>query len=101
MPSNGNASTSNNSKAKKNFYLSEGKKSKKRRSGNVSSSSPSCKSGGTSKMRRNSDINLDWDKMFEDAFTIDVEVADLKNGIQVENPFAFGEWRLRESCQFE
>jgi hypothetical protein len=31
--------------------------------------------------------------MFKDAFVMDVEVADLKNGIQVENPFAFGKWR--------
>jgi hypothetical protein len=37
-----------------------------------------------------SDVDLDWDEMFEDAFITDVEVADLKNGIQVENPFAFG-----------
>jgi hypothetical protein len=28
--------------------------------------------------------------MFEDAFATDVEVADLKNRVQVENPFAFG-----------
>jgi hypothetical protein len=40
--------------------------------------------------RQDSDINLDWEKTFKDAFVTDVEVADLKNGIQVENPFAFG-----------
>ncbi len=60
------------------------------------SSSCSCKSNGTSKKRgtskkhRNSDIDLDWDKMFKDAFVTDVEVADLKNRIQIETPFAFG-----------
>ncbi len=90
MPSNGNASASNKSKAKENFYLSEGKNNKKRRSGNVPSSSCSHKSGSTSKIRHNPDINLDWEEMFEDAFITDVEVADLKNGIQVENLFAFG-----------
>ncbi len=48
------------------------------------------KKHGTSKKRQNSDIYLDWDKMFDDAFITDLEVADLKNRIQVENPFAFG-----------
>ncbi len=52
MPSNGNASTSSKSKAEENFYLSEGKKNKKRRLGNVPSSSCSRKSG-TSKKRCN------------------------------------------------
>jgi hypothetical protein len=28
--------------------------------------------------------------MFKDAFVTDVEVADLENRIQTENPFAFG-----------
>jgi hypothetical protein len=32
---------------------------------------------------------MDWDKTFEDTFIVDVEIADLENGIQVENPFAF------------
>ncbi len=64
MPSNGNASANNKSKAEVNFYLSEGKKNKKRRSGNVPSSSCSSKSGITSNKRRNSDIDLDWDEMF-------------------------------------
>ncbi len=102
MPSNGDVSTSNKSKAEENFYLSEGKKNKKRRSSDVPSSSCSCKSDSTSKKhgtskkrhtskkRRNSDINPDWDKTFKDAFVTDVEVADLKNRIQIENPFAFG-----------
>ena len=96
MPSNGNTSASNESKAEENFYLSEGKKNKKRRLGDVPSSSRSRKSDSTSKKRgtskklRNSDIDLDWDKMFKDAFVTDIEVADLKNGIQVENPFVFG-----------
>jgi hypothetical protein len=90
MPSNGNANASNESKAKENFYLSEGKKNKKRRLGDVPSSSCSCKSDSTSKKQQNSDINLYWDKTFEDSFVTDVEVADLKNGIQVENPFVFG-----------
>ncbi len=54
------------------------------------SSSCSRKSGGTSKKRRNSDIDLDWEEMFEDAFVMDIEVADLENGIQVENLFTFG-----------
>jgi hypothetical protein len=58
--------------------------------GNVPSSSCSCKSGGTSKKCQNSDIDLDWDEMFEDAFVTDVEVADLKNRIQFENPLEFG-----------
>jgi hypothetical protein len=93
MPSNGNASKSNESKAKENFYLSEGKKNNKRRSGDVLSSSCSPKSGGTSKKPQNLDINLDWDETFEDAFATDIEVADIKNRIQVENPFAFGKWQ--------
>ncbi len=54
------------------------------------SSSCSCKSSGTSKKSRKLDIDLDWDETFEDAFVKDVEVADLKNGIQVENLFTFG-----------
>jgi hypothetical protein len=96
MPSNGNASARNESKAKENFYLSEGRKNKKRRSGNVPSSSHSRKSDstskkhGTSKKHQNSDNDLDWDKTFKDAFVTDVEVADLKNGIQIENPLVFG-----------
>jgi hypothetical protein len=102
MPSDGNVSASNESKAKENFYLSKGKKNKKRRSGNVPSSSCSCKSDSTSKKHgtskkhstskkhQNSDIDLDWDKTFDDAFITDVEVADLENRIQIENPFAFG-----------
>jgi hypothetical protein len=89
MPSNSDSSTSGKSKAKENFYLSEGKKNKKRSLGNVPSSSCSCKSG-TSKKRCNSDIDLDWDETFEYAFATNVEVADLENGIQAENPFAFG-----------
>jgi hypothetical protein len=56
----------------------------------VPSSSCSCKSSGTSKKSRKLDIDLDWDETFEDAFVKDVEVADLKNGIQVENLFTFG-----------
>jgi hypothetical protein len=48
------------------------------------------KEHGTSTKHRNSDIDLDWDKMFKDAFVTDVEVADLKNRIQIETPFAFG-----------
>jgi hypothetical protein len=28
--------------------------------------------------------------MFKDAFVTDIEVAELENGIQVENQFAFG-----------
>jgi hypothetical protein len=62
------------------------------RSGDLPSSSCSRKSGSTSKKRQNSDINLDWDETFEDAFITDVEVADLKNRIQIESPFAFGKW---------
>jgi hypothetical protein len=89
MPSNGNASTSNESKAEENFYLSKGKKNKTRRLGNVPSSSSSRKSSGTPKKHQNLDIDLDWDETFKDAFATDVEVADLKNGIQVEDPFAF------------
>jgi hypothetical protein len=42
------------------------------------------------KKRCNSDIDLDWDKTFEEAFVTDIEVADLENWIQVENLFAFG-----------
>ena len=49
MPRDGDASASNKSKAKKIFYLSEGKKNKKRRLGNVPSFSCSCKSKSTSK----------------------------------------------------
>jgi hypothetical protein len=62
----------------------------KRRSGDVPSSSCSCKSGGISTKRQNSEIYLDWDVTFKDAFITDTEVADLKNGIQVENLFTFG-----------
>jgi hypothetical protein len=82
MPSNGNASASGESKAKEIFYLSEGKKNKKRKLSDVPSSSHSRKS---SKKRRFSDVDLDWDEMFKDAFVMDNEVADLKNGIQVKN----------------
>jgi hypothetical protein len=88
MPSKGNASESGDSKAKENIYLSEDKK-KKRRLSNVPSSSCSCKSSPTKK-HCNSDIDLDWDETLKDAFVTDVEVADLKKWIQVENPFAFG-----------
>jgi hypothetical protein len=87
--SDGNASASNESKAKENFYLSEGRKNTKRRLGDVPSSSCFCKSGGTSKKRCNSDIDLDWDKTFKDTFVTDIEVSDLENGFQVENPFTF------------
>jgi hypothetical protein len=96
MPSNGDVSASNESKAEENFYLSEGKRNKKRRLGNVPSSSHSRKSGSTSKKcstskkHQNSDINLEWDKTFEDAFITDFDIADFKNGIQVENLFMFG-----------
>jgi hypothetical protein len=90
MPRDGDMSASNKSKAEENFYVSEDNKNKKRRLGNVPSSSCSCKSGSNSKKRQNSDIDLDWDKTFEGAFVTDVEVADLNNGIQVENPFVFG-----------
>ena len=86
MPSNGGASASGKSQAKENFYLSEGKKNKKQKSSDVPSSSHSCKS---SKKHRVSDIDLNWDETFEDTFVTDIEVADLKNGIQVKNPFAF------------
>jgi hypothetical protein len=78
MPSDGDASPSGKSKTKESFYLSECKKNNKRKSSYVPSSSCSCKS---SKKQNFSDINLDWDKKFEDAFVTDVEVADLKNKI--------------------
>jgi hypothetical protein len=90
MPSDGDASVSNKSKLEESFYISEGKKNKKRRLGNAPSSSCSCKSGGTSKKHHNSDIDLDWDEKFGYAFVTDIEVADLKSEIQVENSFAFG-----------
>jgi hypothetical protein len=86
MLSNDNASVSSKSKAKENFYLSEGKKNKKRKSSDVPFSSCSCKS---SEKHHFSDVDLDWDKTFGDAFITDVEVADLKNRIQVKNPFPF------------
>jgi hypothetical protein len=86
MPSDGNASASGKSKAEENFYLSEGKKNNKRNLSDVPSSSHSRKS---SKKRCFSDINLDWDETFKVAFITEVEVADLKNGIQDKNPFAF------------
>jgi hypothetical protein len=54
MPSNGDAGASNESKAKENFYLSEGEKNKKRRLGDVLFSSCSCKSGSTLKKRSTS-----------------------------------------------
>jgi hypothetical protein len=85
MPSDGDASTSGESKAEENFYLSKGKKNKKRKSSDVPSSSRSHKS---SKKHRFSDVDLNWDKTFKDAIVRDIEVADLKNRIQVENPFA-------------
>jgi hypothetical protein len=80
---------SGKSKAKENFYLSEGNKNKKRGSSNVPSSSCSHKRSPKTK-RRHSDIHLDWDKAFKDNFITDIEVADLENRIQVESPFAFG-----------
>ncbi len=90
MPSDGDASTSGESKAEENFYLSKGKKNKKRKSSDVPSSSRSHKS---SKKHRFSDVDLNWDKTFKDAIVRDIEVADLKNRIQVENPFAIDKWR--------
>ncbi len=53
-------------------------------------SSSSSRKSSLTKKHCNSDIDLDWDKKFKDAFVADVEVADLENGIQVENLFAFG-----------
>jgi hypothetical protein len=85
MPSNGNASASSKSKAKENFHLSEGKKNKKQKLSDVPSSSRSCKS----KKHCFSDTNLDWDERFKVTLVTNFEVADLKNGIQVKNPFAF------------
>ncbi len=52
------------------------------------SSSCSCKSSPTKKRHISDD--MDWYKTFKDVVVTDVKVADLKNGIQVENPFAFG-----------
>jgi hypothetical protein len=40
----------------------------------------------SSKKRHFSDINLNLDETFEDAFITEVKVADLENGIQVKNP---------------
>jgi hypothetical protein len=62
------------------------RRTKKGKSSDVPSSSRSRKS---SKKCCFSDVDLNWDEMFEDAFVMDVEVADLKNRIQVENSFAF------------
>ncbi len=56
-----------------------------RKSSDVPSSSCSCKSEKSCF----SDVDLDWDEMFKEAFVTDVEVADLRNGIQVKNLFAF------------
>jgi hypothetical protein len=86
MPSDGTASASGKSKSEENLYPSEGKKNKKQKLSDVPSSSCSCKS---SKKRCISDVDLDWDKTFKDAFVTDIEVADLKNRIQVKSPFAF------------
>jgi hypothetical protein len=86
MLSNGYASASGKSKAKENFYLSEGKKNKKWKSSDVPSSSHCCKS---SKKHCFSDVELNWVETFKDAFVTDVKIADLDNGIQVKNPFAF------------
>jgi hypothetical protein len=80
MPSSGNASARGKSKAEENFYKSEGKKNKKQKSSDVPSSSRSCKS----KKSHFSDVDLDLDKTFEDAFVTNIEVADLENRIQVK-----------------
>jgi hypothetical protein len=50
--------------------------------GNVSSHSQQSKT--------NSDINLDWDDGFKDAYLADLDVLGLGTGTQHENPFAFG-----------
>ncbi len=63
----------------------------KRRLFDVPSSFYSCKSD-PNKKRHFSDVNLDWDITFEDAFVMDIEVADLKNVIQVKNLLAFDKW---------
>ncbi len=42
-----------------------------------------------SKKRCFSDVDLDWEETIKDAFVTDVEVADLKNGIQVKKPACF------------
>ena len=41
-------------------------------------SNSTLKKRGTSKKCQNSDVDLDWDETFEDAFVADVEVADQK-----------------------
>jgi hypothetical protein len=86
MPSDGDASAIGKSKVKENVYLSEGKKNKKQKLSDVPSSSCSQKS---SKKHCFSDVDLDWDEKFKDAFVTDIEVADLEYGIQVKNLFAF------------
>jgi hypothetical protein len=85
MPSECNASMSGEGKAEENFYRSEGNNNKNWKSSYVASSSCSRKS----EKHRFSDIDLDWDKTFEDTFITGFEVADLKNRIQVENLFVF------------
>jgi hypothetical protein len=69
MPSNGDASASSKSKAKENFYLSEGKKNKKWKLSDVPSFLRSCNSG---KKPHLSDIGLDLDETFKDAFITNV-----------------------------
>ncbi len=86
MPSDVDTSASGVSKAEEIFYLSECKKNKKQMSSDVPSSSCSCKSSNNSHF---SDTNLNGDKMFKDTFALNIEVADLENGIQVKNLFTF------------
>jgi hypothetical protein len=65
---------------------------KKQRLADVTS--PSRTSKSTKSTNKILDDNLTWDdEVFKDAYLMDLEIADdadLKNGIQFENPFAFG-----------
>jgi hypothetical protein len=72
---------SSKSKAKENFYLSDGKNPPKRRLSNVLSHSCSCKIGSTK--RPSSDINLDLDDTFEDANIADIDTQTLKAGFKL------------------
>jgi hypothetical protein len=56
-------------------------------------SSQSHKGKPTKSSKKASDDHISLDKVFEDSYLVDLKMAsnaDLKNRIEVKNPFAFG-----------
>ena len=94
MLSNDEANTSGSSKAiNKNYHISvDGKVQKKAKVGRCYVLLLQEQSHQVTK--KVLDDHLDWDEVFGDAYLIGLEIADadLKTGIQMENPFAFGNW---------